>query len=215
MSLVTEHIISSIAKIITYLAISISENTIGALFNDFKQMHRKAEDNAEDLSQTLAAWDWTRDYVLIVILKNFFSSFVIASVVEEACKYFSFFIIEHPDFLHISDVLAKTYANDNDENIVGVELNEIETKTTSKRIVNKASFNSDQSNQDMASKIPENSSYLSQGTKVTLAMVSVAIGFACNENISYVFLNSGENLGNGEFLTVTIMFTFDEFKHIS
>jgi len=94
--------------------------------------------------------DWSNDPLLafkellqettwIFVLYTFLNAFVIAAVTEELCKYFSFWMVEHPDLMPRSHP--------------GKSLN-------------------------------------STGTGITIAMVTAAVGFACCENIGYVFSSS-------------------------
>jgi RsiW-degrading membrane proteinase PrsW (M82 family) len=129
------------------------------------------------------------DHPFLYTLYIFVATFIIAAFIEELCKYFGYRMVEHPDFFsreELEDAALHSrghhydhhQSNDDDEEDGtegGLEgdhyrLAPAETRT------------------DFSSQCQ---SVQAKGAAITLAMVSVAIGFSCCENLIYVFLYAG------------------------
>lgn len=106
-------------------------------------------------------------YTLYIVL----ISFVLASFVEEVCKYFTYRMVDHPDFLSRKELM--------EADRVFREGTDSENRTS-------GNIDSDFSRQQ--------ESYQSRGAAVTLAMIAVAMGFTCCENLVYVFIYSGSSI---------------------
>lgn len=101
------------------------------------------------------------------------ASFLLAAFIEELCKYFGFRLVEHPDFLskrEIEETVTLVMA-DNDE----------ELEQGRRRRSEGYDFSMQQT------------SCQAKGSATTLAMICVAMGFTCCENIVYVFFYAGDS----------------------
>lgn len=99
------------------------------------------------------------------------ASFLLAAFVEEMCKYYGYRMVEHPDFLSRRDM-------EDAMNVVHGEFEE----------------DPDASRQERHDFSKQRRSFQSHGAAVTVAMVAVAMGFTCCENLVYVFIYSGSSL---------------------
>ena len=121
------------------------------------------------------------DHPVLYTIYIFLVTFFVAAFIEELCKYFGFRMVEHPDFLSSKDlhdasvVLRKSDNDDDEDEDEDVESPSSTTTTTSKRFSKQLQ------------------SVQAQGAAITLAMVTVAIGFSCCENLLYVFFYSAKS----------------------
>ena len=99
------------------------------------------------------------DHPIIYTVYLFVVSFILAALIEETCKYFGYRMVDHPDFYSEEEV---------DEAMKCYENN------TEEALV------------DSFSK--QNRSRQSKGAAITVSMVTVGIGFACCENLVYIFI---------------------------
>jgi len=107
------------------------------------------------------------DHPVVYTIYLFVNAFILAATVEELCKYFGFRMIEHPDFYSSHD------------------------------LADAATAESEQSADDPhgpRDTFPaQDRSAESRGAAVTVAMVSTALGFACCENLVYIFIYGSSN----------------------
>lgn len=118
-----------------------------------------------------AMQDFAMKYQALFILYVFINSFVVAAVTEEMVKYFGYWMVLCPDLLP-KNRLAPTSQ---------------ESVTT---------YNTTNDNTDEENTVP--ASARSHGAGITVAMVSVALGFACCENLMYIFVYSPPSFGIGK-----------------
>lgn len=107
------------------------------------------------------------DHPIVYTIYLFVSAFFLAAMIEELCKYFGFRMIEHPDFFSSRDLAdaAEVEATQSENNSNGA----------------RTSF-------------PEQDRSLeSRGAAITVAMVATALGFACCENLVYIFIYGSSN----------------------
>jgi RsiW-degrading membrane proteinase PrsW (M82 family) len=102
------------------------------------------------------------------------NAFLLAAFVEELCKYFGYRMVDHPDFFSRRELQDLSRA--------------CQQSTTSQKARNLFE--------------KQRQSVQSRGSAVTLAMVAVAMGFTCCENLVYIFVYSGSS--PGEELAVLI-----------
>ena len=137
----------------------------------------------------------------------FAQAFLTAALVEELAKFFCFWMVEHPDFLKAADIMvdgaavsavegggtsadgaASSTALDNYGSIVrngevrGAESTEVD-----------ADF-AENGDRDKSSRTLH-----SRGAATTVAMVATALGFACFENLVYVFVYTPPGISNGTY----------------
>jgi len=101
------------------------------------------------------------DHPIVYTLYLLVVSFVLAALIEETCKYFGFRMVDHPDFYSEAEIEeAMKCFDDNDGK-----------------------------NKPCVTSFPsQNRSLKSRGAAITVSMVAVGVGFACCENLVYVFL---------------------------
>jgi hypothetical protein len=102
------------------------------------------------------------DHPVFYTVYLFINAFFLAAMIEELVKYFGFRMIDHPDFL------------------------------TKRQLEECADFGDERNQDGMPAKapaFPEHHKCLqSRGATITVAMVAVSLGFACAENLVYVFI---------------------------
>lgn len=122
-------------------------------------------------------------YVIILFLR----SFLVASAVEELCKYFGYLVVNHPDL-----TITETRLNLDSS----LRLLEDGTEGT----INDEDEDKDKEGQELIRDYSLNlrveymnseRSLNSIGNGITIAMVAVAVGFACFENLLYIFTLDG------------------------
>ena len=147
-------------------------------------------------------------YYLIIIFYLFINAYVVAAVVEELSKYFGYRMVQHPDFMSEGDLreaslVSRTPGANGLDNLDGGGSGE-EDKS-----YRNSEDEAEGANSNFHSDIPED--YTNQqevqaplypaqprtsksiGAGITIAMVTVALGFACCENLVYVFVYSQKN----------------------
>jgi len=129
----------------------------------------------------------------------FSKAFLMAAFVEEFAKYFGYWMIEHPDFLSPADMVVDTTTTTSttkgeghvkkvipsairgshifEEIILDEETQGGETVDTVDTDITK-----DSDHQEVHKR-----SLVSMGTTIMVAMVTTALGFACCENLIYIF----------------------------
>eukprot|EP00980_Cylindrotheca_fusiformis_P004252 scaffold918_cov126-Cylindrotheca_fusiformis.AAC.31 len=131
----------------------------------------------------------------ITILRSFLSAFFVAAMVEELFKYLSFWMVEHPDLendVSLTPVRA--------ESPMDVEQIPNEETGLLSDPAQRQTYDDDQSLETitlitvMAKSKPHPTSLESRGAAITVAMIAVAVGFSCAENLLYIFVYTESNL---------------------
>ena len=123
------------------------------------------------------------DHPFLYTIYILFATFIVAGFIEELCKYFGYRMVEHPDFFtrdeleEASMILQSSSYVDEDEGEV-VQQRSDRTERLQPAVVNFSK---------------QGQSIQARGAAITLAMVSVAIGFACCENLIYIFFYAGSS----------------------
>ena len=131
----------------------------------------------DDASQMETNLDIPVQYkVALALIAAFLNAFLVASLVEEIGKYLCFWMLEHPD-LQEEEILAHPI---------------LETQLGS----SKPSSVTTEDTELLPSKTPEPISLVSRGSATTIAMVTTALGFACAENLLYVFVYTPPGLAS-------------------
>jgi hypothetical protein len=168
--------------------------------NSFANNYSASFESQEDYKKA-----FQKQYPFIVILYLFLNAYVVAALIEELCKYFGFKMVEHPDFLSdteleasatavagMPDMNADSYDTEtDDEGCLGFGCG-VATERT--RLSGFMGSIGDSSTHREELYPAEPRSSRSIGSGITIAMVSVGLGFACCENLIYIFLYSGTNL---------------------
>jgi RsiW-degrading membrane proteinase PrsW (M82 family) len=123
------------------------------------------------------------DHPLLYTIYILFATFIVAGFIEELCKYFGYRMVEHPDFFTREEleeasmiVQSSSFVDEDD----GEEQGRADRVDLSQPAV--VNFSK------------QRQSIQAQGAAITLAMVSVAIGFSCCENLIYIFFYAGNSL---------------------
>jgi RsiW-degrading membrane proteinase PrsW (M82 family) len=109
--------------------------------------------------------------IAIALLSAFLDAFLVAALVEEIGKYLCFWMVEHPDLE--DDVVLDNGANSSTSR---------PTKEERELLPQ---------DDPMETKVPITRpavTLTSRGAAITIAMVTTALGFACAENLLYVFV---------------------------
>lgn len=106
-----------------------------------------------------------RDHPIIYTIFLLINAFFLAATIEETCKYFGFRMIEHPDFLSRAEL---------------DEAAEVEETQNPQRRETQTFPNQGRTRE-------------SRGAAITVAMVATALGFACCENLVYIFIYGSSN----------------------
>jgi hypothetical protein len=111
------------------------------------------------------------DHPFVYTVYLFVNAFFLAAMIEELSKYFGYRMVDHPDFLskRALDEASETYYHDEEEE------------------GQRAEDTPDFSQQDRSLK--------SRGAAITVSMVAVSLGFACCENLIYIFVYGEATLG--------------------
>jgi len=133
------------------------------------------------------------DHPVCYTLYIFVATFVVAAFIEELCKYFGYRMVEHPDFYsqqEVEEAITSTtvlhHPDEEDED----EDEEEEAVTNNDDVENATTHPQNTLATDYSQQCP---SVQARGSAISLAMVTVAIGFACCENLMYIFLYAGQS----------------------
>lgn len=141
---------------------------------------------------------------IIYIVYTVIKAFVVASFVEEVSKYFGYRLIEHPDFLTqneleeakpISPFISNQSSNFGTTNIEREESRD-EIIVGEESGLKEPLFQRGAQEENIAPPdySKQNKSFRARGAAITQAMVAVAMGFTCFENLLYIFFYSGESI---------------------
>lgn len=152
----------------------------------------------------LSDGDYNTGHLIIVAVYFFCTSFFVAGLVEEMCKYYGFLVVDHPDmFQDCSIFLNNIVADDTGDEEDGESISHDSSvkpqqfQQNSNDIVPEAINNVVASPLSPASTTPivTERKLNSMGSAITIAMVTVAMGFACCENLVYIFIYTGGGAG--------------------
>lgn len=171
LAMVIETLISLLVGLI------ISFMLIIAIVFELSISERLEEDWAND--PTAAMKELIKDNTWVFVLFMFLNAFAVAAMTEELCKYFSFWMVEHPDLMPREElgIVTATGEGGHDQEDNGGVPEDIGTEA-SPQMLSKSNNPAESLN--------------STGTGITIAMVAAATGFACCENIGYVFFRSSK-----------------------
>jgi PrsW family intramembrane metalloprotease len=143
-----------------------------------------------EVNRTDYATVFGMDHPFLYSLYILFATFVVAGFIEELCKYFGYRMVEHPDFftreeLEEASVLLPNnqdndmFESDNDDGAQSDVARSDRFQGSTSSVVNFSK---------------QRQSVQCRGAAITLAMVTVAMGFSCCENLIYVFHYGGESV---------------------
>ena len=154
---------------------------------------------------------------IIMIFLDISQAFLMAALVEEMCKYYSFRTVEHPDLIFLTGLNRITrdydtthggnfgYAYSSDNNALVTRNDSFEEEFSNHTASNyrghrgnihpspdrNGSNGTNGTNEE--NDRPDVRSIRQKAAAVTTGMISVAVGLACAENFIYVFFLSGSN----------------------
>jgi hypothetical protein len=161
--------------------------------------------------------EWiSQHYRLLWIVVEIFNAYIVATVTEELCKYYTFRCVEHPDLIFLTGLVSTTQ----DERAMegGVvkypfSSHQVQRTNSMNPYDDDASHYSRSSHRSKgsgknANLDPEEDesfeddqdvrTHRQKAAAVTTAMISVAVGLACAENFLYVFLLGGTGAGSDD-----------------
>ena len=120
-------------------------------------------------------------------LTAFVNAFFVAGMTEEICKYLCFWMVEHPDLEIQNRVILPSSSEQSDanEHLRNSEREDSETTGLLSRGRPTSLPASDLEQQAIFAPVAP---LVSVGEAITVAMVTVALGFACAENLLYIFV---------------------------
>jgi len=159
--------------------------------------------------------EWvSQHYRLLWILVEIFNAYIVATVTEELCKYYTFRCVEHPDLIFLTGLVSTTQDERALEGgVVKYPFSSHQVQRTNARnpydddasVYSKSSHRSRASGKN-ANLDPEEDefeedeqdvrTFQQKAAAVTTAMICVAVGLACAENFLYVFLLGGTSGGS-------------------
>ncbi len=158
-----------------------------------------------------------RQHPFLAIVFLFCSAYIIAALVEESCKYFGFKMVEHPDLVPDADlenaVAYGVFDDDEDDedrfecggglecgddldDLDGGDFRDLDAarQAVSSRFIDGSTDGDYETKEQRLTRRDRAQLYecppkslCSTGAAITVAMVSVALGFACCENLIYIF----------------------------
>jgi PrsW family intramembrane metalloprotease len=130
-----------------------------------------------------------------------FASFFLAAFVEEACKYFGYRMIEHPDFLTKQELDESMHVvhgerDSTDQDTQGSDDDHLYYEEQGRASIQQRRQDKLQRRRQEQLKndfSKHGQSMQAHGGAITLAMICVAMGFTCCENLVYIFIYSGSS----------------------
>ena len=130
-------------------------------FGDFWFLMQDESGGTPSYRQFLQVFGEEHPFIYTVYL--FLNAFFLAAMIEELAKYFGFRMVEHPDFFSRREVEEMAEVNNNSDD-------------------------GDVESRELAEFPEQNRSFISRGAAITVSMVAVSLGFACCENLIYIFV---------------------------
>ena len=158
--------VSAVTGIIGFFAVII-EVGFGSL-DDAK--------NSKEVIKTLV-----QDNIWLGVVFALLNAFIVASLTEELCKYFGYWMVEHPD------------TDTSTDNINAIVSRSDNADQVAEKAFSIGDDDSDGNGDLEGDEGTARRSLNSRGAAITIAMVCTAVGFACCENLKYVF--SSEDIG--------------------
>jgi RsiW-degrading membrane proteinase PrsW (M82 family) len=137
------------------------------------------------------------DKILLSLSYLMFNAYISAAFVEELCKYFGYWMVEHPDFSALQN--RRRMRNIDAERVISTEETPlIPTTDASTASTTTACYSLEEPTLIGTTAITYSlseriRSHTSLGCAITIAMISVSLGFACCENLLYVFVYSPQH----------------------
>jgi RsiW-degrading membrane proteinase PrsW (M82 family) len=144
------------------------------------------------------------DHPVLYTIYIMIATFVVAGFIEEMCKYYGYRMVEHPDFFTRQEleeasaaILQQQHRRHNDHDDIDDDDNDddFDDENDNSNAHCQPSIRNDSTfRPSVVNYSKQRQSVQGRGAAITLAMVSVAIGFACCENLIYIFHYAGESV---------------------
>lgn len=121
----------------------------------------------------------------------FVNAFFVAGLTEEICKYMCFWMVEHPD-LEIQNKVMLARRRETERH--SEKSDHEDTETTGLLQQEQQSASSPPSDPEQQIIFAPFAPLASVGEAITVAMITVALGFACAENLLYIFVYTSPGL---------------------
>lgn len=141
------------------------------------------DDNNQTHANTIVRPVWY--HFTKALLTAFVNAFFVAGLTEELCKYLCFWMVEHPDLELSNKVVLSPPSTQNTVGRASEKSSHGDSETTSLLSQN-PSTSADPEQQQLV--FAPMASLVSLGEGITVAMVTLALGFACAENLLYIFV---------------------------
>ena len=183
--------VSSTALQILLECVAAFWNTVG----NNHSLHTKEEDTTTPTTTT---------YPILTLLYLMINAYAIAALIEELCKYFGFWMVDHPDLaiVPVTTTMTTIPTTNNSDPRTNVQTIEEASRPTRSSLTDTTTTITTTTTSILAEH-QERRSYVSFGSAITISMIAVSLGFACCENLIYVFIYARGNV-NVE-LTVLLM----------
>eukprot|EP00934_Nitzschia_sp_Nitz4_P000313 Nitzschia sp. Nitz4//scaffold1_size375055//370667//372364//NITZ4_000347-RA/size375055-processed-gene-0.94-mRNA-1//1//CDS//3329541258//313//frame0 len=116
-----------------------------------------------------------KDHPIVYTIYLAVAAFGLAATTEELCKYFGFRMVEHPDFLSEHELVEAVQVAQRGADGVGRQFPDFSK---------------------------QNRTAESRGASITIAMIATALGFACCENLVYIFVYGGSSVDVEVFILI-------------
>jgi len=125
--------------------------------------------------------------LIMASITAFVNAFFVAGMTEEICKYLCFWMVEHPDLEFQNRVILSPSSQQTESDRQSGTSNHEDTETT-RLLSQDRSTSSPPSDPEQQTIFAPTPSLVSSGEAITVTMMTVALGFACAENLLYVFV---------------------------
>lgn len=164
--------------------------SIGYESFDNRYLQSAELDESRNHARSLAHHDLLQGFFdrqpIAQIVYIFLTAFLMSGLVEELCKYFGFVMVDHPDFCSEHELSkSKSMISNQLSRSRSIESDDAESSDKTEQVP-----------QAITSFEPslQNRSLSSIRAGVTVAMVAVAVGFTCCENILHIFVYNRTSL---------------------
>jgi hypothetical protein len=164
--------------------------------------------------------EWTIDHFTVIwFIGELFNAYVVAALVEELCKYYTFRAVEHPDLIFLTGLhrdkrnetavdgglakypfashqvqeLAREATMDDASSTSSYRSNDSKRVRRSRKLRNHEALIEKTGTTEFEFEEDENDirTHRQKAMAITTAMISVAVGLSCAENFLYVFVMGG------------------------
>jgi len=163
---------------------SIVNDSFFSILSEFNKQSSSSNDKS-----------YQKEHAILYVTYLFVTSFLVAAFIEEICKYYGYLMLDHPDMLQdykkiFQQVEELGEASSKEDSTGGTSANS-SLHVFSAFGKEQVSLAPNSDNNELESPLTEISSRRnlnSFASGITIAMITVAMGFACCENLIYIFI---------------------------